>query len=510
MMGAVARAARAGGAHTVGRDPGAPGAVEVADTDADELIVVDTMRERKRMMDERVRRVPGAARRHRHAGGAVRGLDGAARSACTPSRWSCSTRTASTTPLWDYLEALRDTGFVRPAALDGAAPGERTVDDAFAALAHLLRRLEPMSLLDERRCSGRAFLSARHAAPRWCRLCAPTARRHAAPVWFAARPATTSSSTPATDDRQGPHRRRRHRAGRRSPSTTGAPPVLASSPSTGRVGDLARIPTSCVRWADGDRRAAYMGDGPSPTEFGRRNGVPGELLVAPDARATTRRDRRASLTDAPSRAAGMAGSTGAAPACCTACWRSSSPSGCSCSPSVPAGGRADRAARCATSRRGSCRAERRLSAADIDAVRLPVACAATGSPRPTSCSTGWPSEMRRRDEEIARLRGPATAAGEPPPLGEDDPAAGRAGDTGRPRRPGRVAEPDAGADGVRAGDAEPATGCRPSPTGRAAAGRPRRRTTSPTTTTSGACRCTARTRCSSGCRWRRSSPGCPG
>ena len=53
MMGAVAAAARAGGAHTVGVIPRALVDFEVADDDADELIVVDTMRERKRIMDER-------------------------------------------------------------------------------------------------------------------------------------------------------------------------------------------------------------------------------------------------------------------------------------------------------------------------------------------------------------------------------------------------------------------------------------------------------------------------
>ena len=77
MMGAVAKAARAGGAHTVGVIPEHLVPYEVADTDADELVVVETMRERKRIMDERSRRVPRAARRHRHARGAVRGVDGA-------------------------------------------------------------------------------------------------------------------------------------------------------------------------------------------------------------------------------------------------------------------------------------------------------------------------------------------------------------------------------------------------------------------------------------------------
>ncbi|PVZ08576.1 TIGR00730 family Rossman fold protein [Actinomycetospora cinnamomea] len=53
MMGAVARAARAGGAGTVGVIPEALVAHEVADDEADELVVVADMRIRKREMDER-------------------------------------------------------------------------------------------------------------------------------------------------------------------------------------------------------------------------------------------------------------------------------------------------------------------------------------------------------------------------------------------------------------------------------------------------------------------------
>jgi uncharacterized protein (TIGR00730 family) len=53
MMGAVARAARRGGAHTVGVIPHALVAREMADPDADELLVVDTMRQRKAAMEER-------------------------------------------------------------------------------------------------------------------------------------------------------------------------------------------------------------------------------------------------------------------------------------------------------------------------------------------------------------------------------------------------------------------------------------------------------------------------
>jgi uncharacterized protein (TIGR00730 family) len=50
-MGAVARAARAGGARTVGVIPAALLELEVGDQDADELFVVEDMRTRKGLMD---------------------------------------------------------------------------------------------------------------------------------------------------------------------------------------------------------------------------------------------------------------------------------------------------------------------------------------------------------------------------------------------------------------------------------------------------------------------------
>jgi uncharacterized protein (TIGR00730 family) len=53
MMGEVARAARAAGARTVGVIPQALVDLEVADDDADELLVVGDMRARKGLMDER-------------------------------------------------------------------------------------------------------------------------------------------------------------------------------------------------------------------------------------------------------------------------------------------------------------------------------------------------------------------------------------------------------------------------------------------------------------------------
>lgn len=53
MMGELARAARAGGGHTIGVIPDALVAMEVADHDADEFIVTRDMRQRKGIMDER-------------------------------------------------------------------------------------------------------------------------------------------------------------------------------------------------------------------------------------------------------------------------------------------------------------------------------------------------------------------------------------------------------------------------------------------------------------------------
>ena len=52
-MGALAGAARARGGHTVGVIPKALVHREVADTEADELIVTDSMRERKQVMEDR-------------------------------------------------------------------------------------------------------------------------------------------------------------------------------------------------------------------------------------------------------------------------------------------------------------------------------------------------------------------------------------------------------------------------------------------------------------------------
>lgn len=53
MMGAIARACREAGGHTVGVIPQGLVDMEVADRGADELVIVDTMRQRKAIMDDR-------------------------------------------------------------------------------------------------------------------------------------------------------------------------------------------------------------------------------------------------------------------------------------------------------------------------------------------------------------------------------------------------------------------------------------------------------------------------
>ena len=133
MMGAVARAARAAGAHTVGVIPAHLVPYEVADTDADDLIVVDTMRERKRIMDERSDAfvaLPGGI-------GTLEELF----EVWTSRSLGMHDKPVLVLdpdgfygPLWDYLNTLRDKGFVRQAALDTLLH-VRSVDDALAALA---------------------------------------------------------------------------------------------------------------------------------------------------------------------------------------------------------------------------------------------------------------------------------------------------------------------------------------------------------------------------------------
>lgn len=144
MMGAVARSARAGGAHTVGVIPEQLMSHEVADVEADELIVVPTMRERKRIMDSRcdaVLALPGGI-------GTLEELF---------EMWTSRVLQMHDkpvvvldpdelfAPLWTWLEDLVERGFVRQSALDSLVR-VRTVDDAFTAfgaMASMSARQDP-------------------------------------------------------------------------------------------------------------------------------------------------------------------------------------------------------------------------------------------------------------------------------------------------------------------------------------------------------------------------------
>ena len=135
MMGAVAKAARAGGARTVGVIPAHLIPTEVADQDADELVVVDTMRERKRIMDERSDAfvaLPGGI-------GTLEELF----EVWTSLSLGMHRKPVIVLdpdgfydPLWQYLNALRGKGFVRQAALD-VLIRVRTIEAAVAELGRL-------------------------------------------------------------------------------------------------------------------------------------------------------------------------------------------------------------------------------------------------------------------------------------------------------------------------------------------------------------------------------------
>jgi uncharacterized protein (TIGR00730 family) len=135
MMGAVARAARAGGAHTVGVIPRHLVSIEVADNDADELLVVETMRERKAVMDAHAEAflvLPGGIGTLEEffevwTAGSL-GMHAKPVIVLDP--------TGFYTPLWDYLASCVQAGFVRAPALAGLARVQ-SVDEAFAIVDSL-------------------------------------------------------------------------------------------------------------------------------------------------------------------------------------------------------------------------------------------------------------------------------------------------------------------------------------------------------------------------------------
>ncbi|MEP6599343.1 MAG: TIGR00730 family Rossman fold protein [Actinomycetota bacterium] len=131
-MGAVARAARAGGARTVGVIPEQMVDIEIADHDADQLLIVGSMRERKRLMDEAADAfivLPGGLGTLEElfevwTAGAL-GMHAKPVIVLDPA--------GVFDPLWDYLDAMRADGFVRQAALDHLHR-VRSIEDAFAII----------------------------------------------------------------------------------------------------------------------------------------------------------------------------------------------------------------------------------------------------------------------------------------------------------------------------------------------------------------------------------------
>lgn len=131
MMGAVAEAARAGGARTVGVIPEGLRDREVADTSADELVVVTSMRERKREMEERsdaFLTLPGGI-------GTMEEMF---------EMWTSATLgfhhkpvvlydpIGFYTPLLDWVRGLADAGLVKPEAFDSLVV-RATLDEALDA-----------------------------------------------------------------------------------------------------------------------------------------------------------------------------------------------------------------------------------------------------------------------------------------------------------------------------------------------------------------------------------------
>lgn len=133
MMGAVATSARAAGAWTIGVIPEGLMAWEVADHEADELVVTRDMRQRKGVMDERSDAflvLPGGIGTLEEFieawTGQVLGMH--AKPVVVLDPWD------DFAPLREWIDDLTGRGFVSAPARS-AVVWTRTVDDAFIALA---------------------------------------------------------------------------------------------------------------------------------------------------------------------------------------------------------------------------------------------------------------------------------------------------------------------------------------------------------------------------------------
>src|SRR6195952_2312660 len=130
MMGAVASEARAHGAHTLGVIPRHLVDYEVADTEADELMVVQTMRERKAAMDAAADAflvLPGGIGTLEEffevwTAGSL-GMHSQPVIVLDPDGFYA--------PLWQFVESMIERGFVRAGAWQ-RLPRGACVDAAFA------------------------------------------------------------------------------------------------------------------------------------------------------------------------------------------------------------------------------------------------------------------------------------------------------------------------------------------------------------------------------------------
>lgn len=115
MMGEVAAAARAHGARTLGVIPQHLVDYEVADTESDELVVVETMRERKALMD-------ASADAFLVLPGGIGTLEEffevwtAGSLGMHPKPVIVLDPDGFYAPLWGFVESMIERGFVRPAA----------------------------------------------------------------------------------------------------------------------------------------------------------------------------------------------------------------------------------------------------------------------------------------------------------------------------------------------------------------------------------------------------------
>ncbi|MCW2523809.1 MAG: log 2 [Frankiales bacterium] len=143
MMGAVAAAARAHGAHTLGVIPQHLVGWEVADVDADELVVVETMRERKAVMDAHAEAflvLPGGI-------GTLEEFFEvwtASSLGMHPKPVIVLDPAGFYAPLWDFLHSLVGSGFVRQTALD-ALHQCSDIAEAFAIIASVQPVSETLS-----------------------------------------------------------------------------------------------------------------------------------------------------------------------------------------------------------------------------------------------------------------------------------------------------------------------------------------------------------------------------